>query len=135
MTYDGAVAEITTKLNSIDGLPDVSDAPLHPDSATTPALYFYDDEEILDSADLQRSHTTAATAKPTIMLKTGKVGSANAAKVCRQKVEAIIAAMHALSGTQPGFTVFVSQVKYSYDLANATWATAFIQLTMEAYRA
>src|SRR3990167_6479403 len=125
MTYDDAIAAVTTKLNDISGLPNVSDAPLNPDSSPTPSIYFYDDEEVLDSADIQRTHTTAATARPTIMLKTGKVSGDSAAKVARQYAETIMAAMHELSGTQPGFTVFVSNVRYAYDLAHSTWAVAF----------
>jgi len=134
MTYDEAIAGIAAKLDSIEGLPNVSDAPLNPDSAPTPALYFYDEEEVLDSADFQRSHTTAATANPVVMLKTGKMGAVSAAKICRQRAEDIIDAMHALSGAQPGYTVFVSRVRYAYDLAHSTWAVAFLSLKLEAYR-
>lgn len=134
MTYDEAIATIAEHLNTIDGLPDVSDEVLAPDSAPTPAFYLYDTEEVLDSADVRRTQTTAATANPEIMLKTGKVGSNNAAKECRQRVETIIDAMHTLSRTQPDFTVFVSKVRYAYDLAHSTWAIAFITLTLSAYR-
>ena len=134
MTYDAAIASIATALNDIADLPDVSDEPLNPDSAPTPALYLYDEEEVLDSADFQRSHTTAATATAIVMLKTGKVNDDSPAKVLRQNVETIIAAIHTLSGTQPGFTVFVSRVRYAYDLAHSTWAVAFLALTVEAYR-
>ena len=134
MTYDEAIATIAGKLDSIDGLPNVSDATLNPDSAPTPSIYLYDEEEILESADLQRSDITASTARAIIMLKTGKTGNRNAAKECRQRVETIVTAIQALSATQPDFTVFVSRVRYAYDLAHSTWAVAFLSLTVEAYR-
>lgn len=134
MTYDEAITAIASKLDSIGGLPNVSDAPLNPDSAPTPVIYLYDEEEVLDSADFQRSDVTSSTARAIIMLKTGKVSNRNAAKECRQKVEVIITAIQELSATQPDFTVFVSRVRYAYDLAHSTWAVAFLSLTIEAYR-
>ena len=133
MTYDDAIVAITAKLNGIADWEEFSDAPIHPDSAPLEANYIYDDTEVLDSADIVRAATSEATAKATLLLKRSAVGNDNPAKVLRRANQSVKTAMHELSATAPGFTVFVSEVKYSYDMAKATWAAAFLTLTVEAY--
>lgn len=134
MTYDAAVTAITTRLNALSGLPDVSDAPLHPDQMPETALYFYDDAEELDSADIVRSQPSESTARAILLLKLTRTASQSAAKRVRAQIDAIVLDLHEYSGTQPGFTVFVSRVRYAYDLAHAEWATAILTLTIEGYR-